>query len=85
MKIISLNVNGINAAKKNGLLEFIAAEDADIICLQEVKANEATIDPTLLDISGYTFHPFYTQKKGHHGTESPPIECDLRNWRAGSG
>jgi exodeoxyribonuclease-3 len=79
MKIISFNVNGINAAKKNGLLDFIEAEgaDADILCLQEVKASEATIDPSLLEIAGYTFHPFYSQKKGHHGTacytKVPPL------------
>ncbi|HME54214.1 MAG TPA: exodeoxyribonuclease III [Candidatus Lokiarchaeia archaeon] len=68
MRITSLNVNGINAAKKNGLLEFIAAENADILCLQEVKANEATINPDLLAINDYTAFMFYSKKKGHHGT-----------------
>ncbi len=68
MKIISLNVNGINAAKKNGLLDFMAKEDADIFCFQEVKANNDTIDPTLLTIEGYVAYPFFSQKKGHHGT-----------------
>ncbi len=50
MKIISFNVNEINAAKKHGLLEFMATEDVDIVCLQEVKANKDTIDPSLLTI-----------------------------------
>ncbi|HMF30842.1 MAG TPA: exodeoxyribonuclease III, partial [Candidatus Lokiarchaeia archaeon] len=68
MRIISLNVNGVNAAKKKGLLEFMTAEDADIYCLQEVKANETTIDPALVDIAGYAAFPYYSQKKGHHGT-----------------
>jgi exodeoxyribonuclease-3 len=68
MRIISFNVNGINAAKKNGLLEFMQAEKADIYCFQEVKANEDTIDPSLLEIECYSFYPFYSKKKGHHGT-----------------
>ncbi len=68
MKIISFNVNGINAAKKHGLVEFIAGEDADAYCLQEVKANNDTIDPDLLTIQGYVAFPFFSQKKGHHGT-----------------
>ena len=68
MKITSLNVNGINAAKKNGLLEFIAAEKADILCFQEVKANETTINSDLLNLDEYTAFMYYSQKKGHHGT-----------------
>ncbi len=68
MKVISLNVNGINAAKKHGLLEFMAKENTDIFCFQEVKANADTIDQSLLAIEGYTTYPFYSQKKGHHGT-----------------
>ncbi len=68
MKIISFNVNGINAAKKHGLVEFMAKENADVFCLQEVKANADTIDPDLLAIKGYAVYPFFSQKKGHHGT-----------------
>jgi exodeoxyribonuclease-3 len=67
MKIISLNVNGINAAKKRGLLEFMTEENADIFCFQEIKANDITIDPTLLNVTGYRFYPCYSQIKGHHG------------------
>jgi exodeoxyribonuclease III len=67
MKIISLNVNGINAAKKRGLGEFMAEENADIFCFQEIKANDITIDPSLLNITGYRFYPCYSQIKGHHG------------------
>ncbi|MDD1778661.1 MAG: endonuclease/exonuclease/phosphatase family protein, partial [Candidatus Helarchaeota archaeon] len=68
MKIISLNVNGINAAKKRGLLEFMIEENADVFCFQEIKANESTIDPSLLNVTGYRFYPYYSQRKGHHGT-----------------
>ena len=33
MKIVSWNVNGVRAALKKGLLDTMAAMDADIICL----------------------------------------------------
>ena len=40
MKIISYNVNGIRAAINKGLLDWVAEEKPDVLCLQEVKANE---------------------------------------------
>lgn len=39
MKLISWNVNGIRAAIKKGLLEFIAETNPDVLCLQETKAH----------------------------------------------
>ena len=40
MRIISWNVNGIRAAIRNGFKNWLDSESADIICLQEVKANK---------------------------------------------
>ncbi len=39
MKIISLNVNGIRAAARKGLYEWLAAQQADFVCLQEIRAQ----------------------------------------------
>jgi len=39
MKILSWNVNGIRAADKKGLFDFIKKESPDIFCLQEIKAT----------------------------------------------
>ena len=39
MKIYSWNVNGIRAAEKKGFLEWVKTANADIICLQETKAQ----------------------------------------------
>lgn len=44
MKIISLNINGIRAGVKKGLIDFIKKEKADIYCFQEVKASNKQID-----------------------------------------
>lgn len=40
MRIISWNVNGIRAAIRNGFVDWLKNDNANIICLQEVKANE---------------------------------------------
>ena len=44
MKIITYNVNGLRAAIKKGFVEWLKATDADVICLQEIKASEKDVD-----------------------------------------
>lgn len=53
LKIISWNVNGIRAAYKKGLVDFIKKENPDIICLQETKAFEEQLPEDLKNIKGY--------------------------------
>ena len=43
MKIISYNVNGIRAAITKGFIDWLQAANPDVICLQEIKANENQI------------------------------------------
>ncbi|MHC5310668.1 exodeoxyribonuclease III [Myroides sp. LJL116] len=68
MKIISYNVNGIRAAIKKGLLEWLVEEDADIICLQEIKAKPEQIPTDLISEAGYE-HQYYfsADKAGYSG------------------
>ncbi len=69
MKLVSWNINGINAAAKKGMVEFMQAEEADVYCFQEVKVSEKTIQKELLEIPGYTqyFWNASKAKKGHAG------------------
>ena len=67
MRIISYNVNGIRAAIKKGLLDWLKTDPADVICLQETKATDADIDTKDLDAAGYHHHWFSAQKKGYSG------------------
>jgi exodeoxyribonuclease-3 len=67
MRIISYNVNGIRAAIKKGLLEWLATDPADVVCLQETKATEADVDIKALEALGFTHHWFSAQKKGYSG------------------
>ena len=67
MRIISLNLNGIRSAYSKGLLEWLAQQHADIICVQELKAQAADLTPAMLAPHGYhgCFH--YAEKKGYSG------------------
>jgi exodeoxyribonuclease-3 len=66
MKLISWNVNGIRAALKKGFLDFVNAEKADIVCVQETKAS-----PEVVEVewpAGYGAHWNWAEKKGYSGT-----------------
>lgn len=68
VKIVSYNVNGIRAAEKKGLTEWIGDNNIDIVCLQEVKANEDQFDASGLENLGYTFRNWNSaEKKGYSG------------------
>jgi len=67
MRIISYNTNGIRAAIKKGLLEWLATNPADIICIQETKASRDDIDHAPFEKLGYESHWFSAQKKGYSG------------------
>lgn len=70
LKIASYNINGIRAAMKKGLAEWLKEADLDIVCLQEIKANQDQIEKeekALQDL-GYQCFWFSAQKKGYSGT-----------------
>lgn len=67
LKLISWNVNGIRAAVRNGLLDFISKEKADIFAFQEIKADEFQIPLDLMQ-EGYELYINPAEKKGYSGT-----------------
>lgn len=68
MKIVSYNVNGIRAALKKGFLDWLVAVSPDVVCLQEIKANEDQLDLSLFEEAGYKYNYWYSaQKKGYSG------------------
>ena len=67
MRIISYNVNGIRAAIKKGFIDWLGTNPADIICLQETKANKEDADFTSIEALGYETFWFSAQKKGYSG------------------
>jgi len=67
MKIITANVNGIRSAASKGFFEWMLAQDADVVCLQETKAQEHQLPPDVLQPFGYRGFFFDAQKKGYSG------------------
>ena len=65
MKIISWNVAGFRACLKKGFANFFEEENADIVCLQEVKAEKEQYD---FSPSGYYEYLFPAKRKGYSGT-----------------
>ena len=67
-KIISLNANGIRAAARKGFFDWLALQNADLVCIQETKAQ---IDQLQADSSFFPdgYHHYYVdaQKKGYSG------------------
>ncbi len=53
MRIISLSVDGIHQAAQRGLYDWIAEQDADVVCLQDLRAREYELDDDLYHPEGY--------------------------------
>ena len=68
MKIISWNVNGIRAVAKKNFFEDFKQMNADMLCLQETKAQDDQVAETLASINGYHIYSNSAEKKGYSGT-----------------
>ncbi|GBU07949.1 exonuclease III [Bacteroidales bacterium] len=68
MKIISYNLNGIRSALSKGLIEWLEAENPDMFCIQETKAQPEQIETSHFENIGYKHHLIHSaQKKGYSG------------------
>ena len=67
-RVISCNTNGIRAAARKGFFDWLPSQDADVVCIQETKAQEHQLEDAVFTPAGY--HCFYNdaQKKGYSGT-----------------
>jgi exodeoxyribonuclease-3 len=67
MKIVSWNVNGIRAVEKKGFLDWVSREKADVLCIQETKAQEEQIPEPVKKVKGYHSYFSSAEKKGYSG------------------
>ena len=67
MKIISINVNGIRAAARKGMFDWLKKVDADVVCLQELKAQPDQIEGEPYHPDGYHSYFHSAEKKGYSG------------------
>jgi len=67
LRIISANLNGIRSASKKGFFEWMGKQSADIVCVQELKAQAADMTEAFLAPHGYHGFFHYAEKKGYSG------------------
>ena len=80
MKLASWNVNGLRSCLGKGFLDYVRAEDPDVICLQETKLQP---EQAVFDLDGYHRYFHSADKKGYSGTailtkaEPLSVTCDF--------
>ena len=67
LRIISLNLNGIRSATSKGFLDWLPAQQADIVCLQELKAQAGDLSESMRAPAGMQGWFHHAEKKGYSG------------------
>jgi exodeoxyribonuclease-3 len=67
LRIITLNLNGIRSAAKKGFLQWLRRSRADVVCVQELKAQASDMTAELLAPAGYRGYFHHAEKKGYSG------------------
>lgn len=68
MRVITLNLNGIRSAASKGAFAWLRTQEADLICLQETKAQENQLAGHDVDMPGYQRFFFDAERPGYSGT-----------------
>ena len=78
MRIITLNANGIRSAERKGVFAWLKTQNADVVCLQETKAQVQQLSDACFYPEGYQCFYHDAQKKGYSGValycKKPPDE-----------
>jgi exodeoxyribonuclease III len=67
VRVITLNANGIRSAARRGFFEWATAQAADVVCLQETRAQEHQLLPEALAIPGFTAYFVDAARRGYSG------------------
>jgi len=67
MRIITLNLNGIRSATRRGFFAWLRRQRADVVCVQEIKAQAADLVPEMREAGGLTGFFHFAEKKGYSG------------------
>jgi len=67
MRIVTLNVNGIRSAARKGFFDWLPDQRAEVVCLQEIKAQAVQIEAPLYWPDGYFCYYLDAEKKGYSG------------------
>lgn len=78
MRIITVNLNGIRSAARKGFFEWLSQQDADVVCLQELKAQAGDLAEPPFQPDGYHAYFHCADKKGYSGvgiyTRHKPVD-----------
>ncbi len=81
IRIVSWNVNGVRAAYKKGLIDWLTSTSPDVLCLQETKTDVEQLPKALIEPEGYHSYWHASQQKGRSGvavfTKMKPLLVDL--------
>src|SRR5205823_9187198 len=67
LRVITLNVNGVRSATNKGVFRWLATQQPDVVCLQEMKCQEADLDAKLHGMKLYQSCHAFAKKKGYSG------------------
>ena len=67
LRVITVNVNGVRSAASKGLFRWLATQRPDVVCLQEMKCQEADLDAKLHGLKLYQTCHAFAEKKGYSG------------------
>ncbi|RQW24986.1 exodeoxyribonuclease III [Rhodobacteraceae bacterium CH30] len=67
LRIVSANLNGIRSADKKGFFDWMAKQEADFVCVQELKAQAADLSARMQAADGMQGYFHYAEKKGYSG------------------
>jgi len=68
MRVITFNANGIRSAARKGFFDWLAEQDADVVCIQEVRAQQSQLKDPIFCPEGYHCHYFDAERRGYSGT-----------------
>lgn len=67
MRIITINLNGVRSAAQKGFFTWVQQQNADIICVQEIRAHEDILEDPSFRPNGYHAYFHCAEKKGYSG------------------
>lgn len=67
MRIISVNVNGIRAAARKGFFDWLRYQRADVVCIQELKAQVDQLQDPVFWPGSFHCHYYQAERKGYSG------------------
>ena len=67
LRVVSQNLNGIRSAARKGWFDWIATRKAQVVCIQEVKAQADDLDEAMKSIGRARGHFHFAQKRGYSG------------------